>query len=201
MSSWYIFSKLGFFPNAGQYFYFIHGPLLNTATIQLANGKTFTIEAQNFSSSNIYVQFCTLNGQPFTNSWISHAEIVKGGTLRFVMGAQPTSWGQDSAPPDPFSYISGTIPPRKSLRTMFLPRILHRETSMLVKYHIAEKEYVSIKLYDLSGRCVRDIMSGDVSAGQHETAMSTTYLPAKTYVCVFRLGRGSLFSEKVSLVK
>ena len=35
-----------------------------------------------------------LNGQPLTRSWIGHEEIMAGGTLHFVMGAEPnTTWG------------------------------------------------------------------------------------------------------------
>ena len=36
-----------------------------------------------------------LDGKPFTRSWISDAEIRKGGTLRFTMQAAPNKvWGQ-----------------------------------------------------------------------------------------------------------
>ena len=35
-----------------------------------------------------------LNGKPYTKTYIDHAELMKGGTLEFVMGAAPNkNWG------------------------------------------------------------------------------------------------------------
>jgi putative alpha-1,2-mannosidase len=46
MSSWYIFSALGFYPvNPGQPIYALVSPLFDRATIHLENGKSFTVEA------------------------------------------------------------------------------------------------------------------------------------------------------------
>jgi putative alpha-1,2-mannosidase len=39
-----------------------------------------------------------LNGQPYTRSWITHNQIVAGGTLELQMGPQPNkSWGTAAA--------------------------------------------------------------------------------------------------------
>lgn len=90
MSAWYIFSALGFYPVApasGEYA--LGAPLVRSATLQLGGGKTFRIEAVNQSTANIYVQSVTLNGKALARPFLKHADILRGGTLRFVMGATP----------------------------------------------------------------------------------------------------------------
>jgi putative alpha-1,2-mannosidase len=62
---------------------------VEAATIQLENGKTFTIEAQNQSDKNVYVQKMMLNGQPLNRLFLTHSDITNGGKLLFVMGEKP----------------------------------------------------------------------------------------------------------------
>jgi predicted esterase len=90
MSAWYILSSLGFYPvftASGQYV--LGSPLFDKATIKLENGKTFTIEAINNSSQNIYIQSVELNGKAHDFSFISHEDIMQGGVLRLRMGKEP----------------------------------------------------------------------------------------------------------------
>ena len=47
--------------------------------------ETFTIKAEGLSEANKYVKSITLNGEPYTKNFISHADIVKGGTLVYQM--------------------------------------------------------------------------------------------------------------------
>ncbi len=93
MSSLYCFLDMGFFPFAGQDIYYLHGGRLPKVSFRLHNGKTFTIINQNVGAGNIYVRSATLNGKPLENAFIRHADIFQGGTLKFVMGAQPSAWG------------------------------------------------------------------------------------------------------------
>jgi putative alpha-1,2-mannosidase len=51
----------------------------------LANGKTFTVIAEGISEENKYVESITLNGEPYTKNYITHEDIVNGGTLVFKM--------------------------------------------------------------------------------------------------------------------
>jgi len=100
MSSWYIFSALGFYPvNPGQPIYAIGSPLFDRAVVHLENGKTFTVEAARGGPGSVYVQSATLNGKPLERAWISHAEIVSGGTLSFRLGPEPNrEWGRGGLP-------------------------------------------------------------------------------------------------------
>ena len=90
MSAWYIFSSLGFYPvQPGSDQYALGSPAVDGATIQLANGKTFDIETKNQSDKNVYVKEVLLNGKPLNQHFISHADIINGGKIVFVMGGKP----------------------------------------------------------------------------------------------------------------
>ncbi|HEU0227790.1 MAG TPA: GH92 family glycosyl hydrolase, partial [Arachidicoccus soli] len=95
MSAWYIFSSMGFYPvNPASGIYEIGSPILKKASIQLASGKTFTVNTKNASEVNVYIQTVTLNGKPYNKTFITQKDIDNGGTLNFVMGAQPNKrWG------------------------------------------------------------------------------------------------------------
>ncbi len=101
LSSWYILSAMGIYPvSPGCDIYAIGSPALAEASIQLTDEKSFTFKAENNSKENKYIQSATLNGKPFSRTWIAHEEIMKGGTLVFKMGATPNKqWGVDSVPP------------------------------------------------------------------------------------------------------
>ncbi len=94
MSAWYVFSAMGFYPmNPDSGVYAIGSPVVTKATLRLDpvkyQGHTFTVEAENNSPENIYIQSATLNGKPLNRAWITHKEVTGGGVLHFVMGAQP----------------------------------------------------------------------------------------------------------------
>lgn len=95
LSSWYIFSSMGFYPVAGTPKYWIGRPLFPYAEMTVTNG-TLVVEAPGAGGENIYVQSVTLNGQPLTVPWFDHADIADGGTLHFEMGPEPSQWGRSS---------------------------------------------------------------------------------------------------------
>ena len=94
MSAWYILSSVGFYqvdPAGGRYVF--GSPLFDEATLNVGNGKTFRVVAHNNSSENKYIQSAKLNGKPYTRSYIDFKDIVRGGTLEFVMGNKPSQFG------------------------------------------------------------------------------------------------------------
>lgn len=89
-SAWYVFSAMGFYPvTPGVPHYVLGSPIFRKITLNLENGRTFTIEAPNNSPDHLYIQSAALNGRPFTRTWIGHDEIIKGGTLRLEMSKAP----------------------------------------------------------------------------------------------------------------
>ncbi|MBQ2588806.1 MAG: GH92 family glycosyl hydrolase [Prevotella sp.] len=95
MSAWLLFSYMGFYPVCpATPYYMIGSPVFPKLTLNLENGKSFTIIADNASSENIYIQSATLNGQPYTHNYLLHEDIMNGGELHFVMGNKPNpAWG------------------------------------------------------------------------------------------------------------
>lgn len=94
MSAWYILSSVGFYqvdPAGGRYVF--GSPLFDEATLNVGNGKTFRVVAHNNSSEDKYIQSAKLNGKPYTRSYIDFKDIVRGGTLEFVMGNKPSQFG------------------------------------------------------------------------------------------------------------
>jgi predicted alpha-1,2-mannosidase len=88
MSAWYVFSALGFYPvTPGSPYYALGSPLVKSASIQLENGKTLTIKAENQATENVYVRQVTLNGKPLENNQLSHHELIQGGELIFEMSS------------------------------------------------------------------------------------------------------------------
>lgn len=103
LSSWYVFSALGFYPvSPGSPTYNIGSPLFRKATINIGNKKTFTVEAINVSHKNKYIQSASLNGNTIDRPWFTHDELMSGGALVLHMGPVPNKlWGQspEAAPP------------------------------------------------------------------------------------------------------
>ncbi|MGI4760864.1 MAG: GH92 family glycosyl hydrolase [Janthinobacterium lividum] len=95
MSSWHVFSTLGFYPlNPANGAYVFGSPSVNQASLTLAGGKILTIEAKNNSLTNKYIQRVTRNGRPYTKSYITHQDLLQGGQLVFEMGPRPSpTWG------------------------------------------------------------------------------------------------------------
>ncbi|TPG61740.1 GH92 family glycosyl hydrolase [Hymenobacter nivis] len=90
MSAWYILSSLGFYPvSPSSGAYVLGSPLMDRATIRLAQGKTFVVNAKNNGPQNPYIQSAALNGRPYANSYLLHRDIMAGGTLELTMGPRP----------------------------------------------------------------------------------------------------------------
>lgn len=102
MSAWYVFSALGFYPvNPAEGLYVFGKPMVNRAILRISD-KPFEVVATNLSPKNIYVQSVRLNGKAYRKLYISHQDILNGGTLEFIMGPKPA---------ESFSSSAGGIPP------------------------------------------------------------------------------------------
>ena len=89
MSAWYILSSIGFYqaePAGGRYYF--GSPLFDEVVIKLPAGS-FTVRAVDNSAENIYIQSVTLNGEPYSLSYIDYQDIMRGGVLEFQMGSTP----------------------------------------------------------------------------------------------------------------
>ncbi|TGX44724.1 alpha-mannosidase [Sphingomonas naasensis] len=103
MSSWYVWSAMGLFPNAGQPFYYIGSPLFTRSIIALQGGRRFEVRASRTSADRRYVVAARLNGAPLDRAWITHRELAAGGVLELDMAERPGAWAtRFRAPPNPY---------------------------------------------------------------------------------------------------
>lgn len=108
MSAFVVFSMMGFFPvTPGIPVYNIGSPVFDQITVNLPNGKIFTIVTRNNSTDNKYIQQAFLNSEILEKPWFNHDDLVNGGTLELIMGDQPNKeWGNrpHEAPPSSIEY-------------------------------------------------------------------------------------------------
>ncbi|MGH8023316.1 MAG: glycoside hydrolase domain-containing protein, partial [Limisphaerales bacterium] len=107
ISAWYVWSALGLYPvNPAGGVYVIGSPLAQKAVIHLdpaAPNRTFTIIVHSNTQyapaarMDNYIQSATLNGRPLDRPWITHREMMSGGTLDLTMGVLPNvNWGRNN---------------------------------------------------------------------------------------------------------
>ncbi|MBP3601513.1 MAG: GH92 family glycosyl hydrolase [Alistipes sp.] len=108
MSAWYLFTAMGFYPVCpGTDQYVLGAPYLPYMKLSLANGQSLEIKAPGVSDKNRYVKAVFLNGKPYTKTYITHEDIVGGGTLEFVMSAKPNKKRGLSSSDKPYSLTNG----------------------------------------------------------------------------------------------
>ncbi len=90
MSAWYIFTAMGFYPVCpGSDQYVLGAPYVPSCKLTLPGGKVFFIKAPGVSDKKRYVKEVRLNGQPYDKLYLTHSDIMKGGTLEFIMSGTP----------------------------------------------------------------------------------------------------------------
>ena len=97
LCAWYVFSAMGFFPvTPGSGIYAIGTPFFNSIKIQLPDGKTFQVIAENCSKKFKYIKSATLNCKVLDTPFISHKDIMNGGKLHLMMSDKPNKeWGRN----------------------------------------------------------------------------------------------------------
>lgn len=92
MSAWYVWSALGMYPmNASSGEYVFGSPMMDEAAIYLPNNKVFRIVVRNNSGKNKYIQSIKLNNQPYSFTFLRHANLMQGGLLEIEMGPKPSA--------------------------------------------------------------------------------------------------------------
>jgi predicted alpha-1,2-mannosidase len=103
MSSWYVWSNLGLYPEVPGTDTLVTGsPVFPHAVVHLANGKRITIDAPKAAADAPYVQDLELNGDPWQKTYLKGNQYRHGAALQFDLGTTPnTAWGagRSAAPP------------------------------------------------------------------------------------------------------
>ena len=103
MSSWYVWSALGMYPETpGTATLALGSPMFPKAVVTLPSGKTLTINGKGAAAAAPYVQSATWNNTSWNDAYVPTNALAKGGTLSFDLGTTPnTAWASlpTDAPP------------------------------------------------------------------------------------------------------
>ena len=102
LSAWYVWSALGLGPvTPGAPFYVVGSPVFTSATLDLP-GADVVIKAPGASVAAKFVGSARLGGRPLDRAWLTHGELLGGGTLELTMQTEPNrAWarGPEAVPP------------------------------------------------------------------------------------------------------
>ncbi|WP_255952786.1 lectin [Streptomyces odontomachi] len=103
MSSWYVWSMLGAYPETpGTDTLVLGSPAFPSAEITFADGHKLTVDAPQAAPDAPYVQSLSVGHQQWDRSWLTFGDFSKAGSLDFTLGTTPnTSWASapDAVPP------------------------------------------------------------------------------------------------------
>jgi predicted alpha-1,2-mannosidase len=97
MSAWYVFASIGFYPVdpvSGNYL--MTAPIFNSVKLDLPGGKQLFIKCHRADPDDSYISKVSWNGKPYTNNYITHAEIEKGGLIEIWLQKDPGKWGSNT---------------------------------------------------------------------------------------------------------
>ncbi|MFD7813059.1 GH92 family glycosyl hydrolase [Streptomyces sp. NPDC059785] len=111
MSSWYVFSALGMYPQVpSRAELVLSSPLFERAEISRPGGKDISIRAKGAAADAPYVQSLKVNGKSSGRAWLPASFVQRGGTLDYTLGTSPDkTWGSAEADAPP-SFRTGEQP-------------------------------------------------------------------------------------------
>lgn len=102
MSSWYVWSAIGMYPEIpGRAELVLGSPLFPKIHIRRPAGDIL-VTAHGAGTNTPYVQSAKVNQEGTTKTWLPESFVEHGGTLEFELGATPNNqWGANAedAPP------------------------------------------------------------------------------------------------------
>ncbi len=111
-SAWYVWSAIGLYPAIpGVGGFVIGSPSFSSVKIRLGDGRQIQIVADGKPPKNPYVQSLTLNGKPYSRTWLP-VESFRSSTsiLKFTLAGTPNPlWGSAVADMPP-SFTIGQSP-------------------------------------------------------------------------------------------
>jgi predicted alpha-1,2-mannosidase len=116
MSSWYVFSALGMYPQVPSRAELVLGsPVFPRARISRPNGNDIDIRAAGAAADSPYIQSLKVNGRTSERPWLPASFVRDGGTLDYTLAGTPNrAWGSaaEDAPPS-FRDGRAAVPDRR----------------------------------------------------------------------------------------
>lgn len=85
MGAWYVFTSVGFFPNAGQNYYYLLPPAFPEITITRENGKKINIKTIKKTPDATQIESVVVNGTKLDKLTINHEYIAEGATIVYTL--------------------------------------------------------------------------------------------------------------------
>ncbi len=105
MSSWYVFSAMGLYPEVPAVGGFVPGsPIFRRMTIHFGHGRTLLIRGLHAGPGRPYVQSMTFDGKAMEHLWLplTALKMRRRASLRFVLSSHPNRrWGSSPADAPP----------------------------------------------------------------------------------------------------
>jgi predicted alpha-1,2-mannosidase len=100
MQTWLLWNMIGLYPVTGQTTFLIHAPWFGI-NLDLGGGKSLKITTTGGNAdSAYYVQSLKVNGQDWKKPWLTWNDVfASGGSMDFVLGANPSKWFTGPVPP------------------------------------------------------------------------------------------------------
>ncbi|WP_406413416.1 GH92 family glycosyl hydrolase [Streptomyces sp. NBC_01614] len=101
MSSWYVFSALGMYPQVpSRAELVLASPLFPRIEIDRPNGNDISVHAEGAAADAPYVRSLKVNGRTSDRPWLPASLVRDGGRLDYALsGAPDPAWGASAAPP------------------------------------------------------------------------------------------------------
>lgn len=181
MSSWYVWSNLGLYPETpGTDTLVIGSPVFPTTTLHLVNGKAITITAPQAAPNAPYVQGLTRNGTAQTKTFLTGAQYQNGTNLAFDLGTRPDlSWGTAAtdAPPSDSTGQQDTFVSASPTEAIMQPGTSTQATVTVTNLANRDKT-VTWRATPESGLTVTPA-TGTLSVPAHGSASATVKLAAE----------------------
>jgi len=195
LSSWKVWCMMGIYPAIYAIPGFtIHAPAVTKATITFGKGagRKLCIIGQNASTANYYVQSVTLNGSPWTSTWLPISALtLDSNTLAINCGSQPSTWGSrpQDAPPSfdensaPTALVMA-VPQKQSIARM----ALNVRAGHSLDIAIANAGPHEIRMYGANGSMVWSMRG----VGERRYSISRSFLSADFYIVKAVTGQGRM---------
>jgi predicted alpha-1,2-mannosidase len=98
MSAWYLFAAMGFYPVdpvSGDYL--LCSPLFDSIKIELPGNKSFKIVCHKTRETDVYISTAKLNGMIYTENYLQHKDLIRGGRLDIWLQSKPSAWGSKTS--------------------------------------------------------------------------------------------------------
>lgn len=109
MSSWYVWSELGMYPETpGTDTLALGSPAFPVAQITFAGGKKLAINAPKAAPKAPYVQSLDVKGKEWKQSWLTFGQMKNAGTMDWALGTTPNkSWASSASSVPPSDTTGG----------------------------------------------------------------------------------------------